>query len=63
MSWVQVDEKTAEWLLRQRNDDNILYSSNSLHCWDEIFTAGGCRFKVEGSFYSDEVSVYKEEQL
>lgn len=52
MSWVQVDEKTAEWLLRQCSEDNILHSSASLHCWDEIFTAGGCRFKVEGSLYS-----------
>lgn len=60
MNWVIVDEKTALWLLKQQTESNTLYSSMSLHCWDEIFTAGGCIYKVEGTFSSDSVDVYKE---
>ena len=61
VNWVEVDEKTAERLLKQRTEDSTLYSSNSLHCWDEVFTVDGCRFKVEGTFSSAKVVVYKEE--
>jgi len=59
MKWEEVGSTTAEWLLRQKKDSNILASSQSLHCWEEIFTCGGCKFKVEGTFSSDEVKVFK----
>lgn len=57
--WEEVDSNTAVWLLGQKKDSNILHSSHSLHCWEEIFTCGGCKFKVEGTFSSDEVKVFK----
>lgn len=62
VKWKILETEIAEQILKEQSVENTIHSGRSLHAWDDIFVVNGIAYKAEGTFSSEHVDVYEEEE-